>query len=498
MNQRVAPAVDDPRHVNETTRALRYQWGLAGIVVALGILGLSATAEAKKFTCDGGDVGCLIAAINTANANGKANTITLAAGVFTLTSAQGTDAEQSPVGLPLITGTLTIDGAGAADTVIERDPAAAQFRLLTVLGDLTINGLTLRGGDSVVHGGAILAIGTLAVTNSVVTGNHAREGGGLEIRGPATISNSTIAANSAIEGAGLYAAGNASVVNVAGSTFAKNVGTFGGAIDVLLGATVMVTNSTFYNNGAFTGSAINEGIAADAPIMPNTVPPGTATITHSTMVANNTNTIPFGGRTINSRVGTIRVGSTIIANSLPVGADCPRSATSLGANLIGDATGCPTFLVPGDLTGDPGLDDVADDGGPGQGYFPLLSNSPAIDAGETANGPADTACPPRDQIGQPRVGPCDIGAIEFQPPEIVTIQQSQFDKKTGVLFVSARSSGSRAVTLFVTVADCLADTAMLRLGQRHLLLTQPRCGGLDNHVVTVTSSSGGSATAPIR
>lgn len=46
---------------------------------------------------------------------------------------------------------------------------------------------------------------------------------------------------------------------------------------------------------------------------------------------------------------------------------------------------------------------------PGHGYFPLLPTSPAIDADDSA------ACQPNDQIGHPRSGPCDIGAIEFHP-----------------------------------------------------------------------------------
>ncbi|HSX81290.1 MAG TPA: choice-of-anchor Q domain-containing protein [Candidatus Saccharimonadia bacterium] len=50
---------------------------------------------------------------------------------------------------------------------------------------------------------------------------------------------------------------------------------------------------------------------------------------------------------------------------------------------------------------------ITDDGTPGHGYFPLLPGSPAIDAGN------DAACPSTDQLGQRRVGPCDIGAIRF-------------------------------------------------------------------------------------
>ena len=93
---------------------------------------------------------------------------------------------------------------------------------------------------------------------------------------------------------------------------------------------------------------------------------------------------------------------------------------SLGTNLIGDPTGCTIVLQDSDLTGDPGLGEYTDDGTPGNGHVPLLPDSQAIDAGN------DAACPPADQLGQPRVGRCDIGAIEFQPPsvDVVAIRQA--------------------------------------------------------------------------
>jgi hypothetical protein len=65
-------------------------------------------------------------------------------------------------------------------------------------------------------------------------------------------------------------------------------------------------------------------------------------------------------------------------------------------------------LQPTDLTGDPGLGTFTDNGTPGNGHFPLLATSPAIDA---AN---NSVCPKKDQIGQPRKPQCDIGAIEFR------------------------------------------------------------------------------------
>ena len=102
--------------------------------------------------------------------------------------------------------------------------------------------------------------------------------------------------------------------------------------------------------------------------------------------------------------------NTILAQNTAgfAGSDCAGTVTSLGTNLIGDPTGCTITLQPTDLTGDPGLGAFTDDGTPGNGHFPLLPSSQAIDEGN------DAACPKTDQLGSPRVGPCDIGAIEFQ------------------------------------------------------------------------------------
>jgi hypothetical protein len=56
----------------------------------------------------------------------------------------------------------------------------------------------------------------------------------------------------------------------------------------------------------------------------------------------------------------------------------------------------------------PILGPLTDEGFPGRVYFPVQPTSPAIDAGNPQS------YPPTDQLGQPRVGTCDIGAIEFQ------------------------------------------------------------------------------------
>jgi len=72
----------------------------------------------------------------------------LDAGTYTLTAVDNTTDE--PNGLPSITSDLTLIGAGAASTILERPASTLQFRLLHVAatGRLRLTGLTLRGGTS--------------------------------------------------------------------------------------------------------------------------------------------------------------------------------------------------------------------------------------------------------------------------------------------------------------------------------------------------------------
>src|SRR5262245_59929751 len=98
------------------------------LVVLVGGLGRARPSQAADFSCAAGDVACLIKAITTANANGEANTITLAAGTYRLTAADNF-IDGVPTGLPSITSTLTISGPRARSTIISGN---AQFRILYV------------------------------------------------------------------------------------------------------------------------------------------------------------------------------------------------------------------------------------------------------------------------------------------------------------------------------------------------------------------------------
>jgi hypothetical protein len=157
------------------------------LIVLSGILGLPhhSPAHVVEFTCAAGDVACLIDAMTQANANGEANAITLEAGTYTLTTIDNmTDGNN---GLPSITSTLTIQGAGADATILERAADAPRFRLVhvAVSGNLTLHGLTLRNGNASIPalrgGGLHNGGGTVRLVQTLFTRNFAELGGGSRV-----------------------------------------------------------------------------------------------------------------------------------------------------------------------------------------------------------------------------------------------------------------------------------------------------------------------------
>jgi hypothetical protein len=443
--------------------------------LALLVLLLPTLTWAKTFHCPAGDVACLIAAITTANASGSnTNQIRLEAGVYPLTDVNNdTD---GPNGLPSITSPLTIRGAGADTTILERAGEAPRFRLVhvAVTGALTLTGLTIRGGTgnftpTAGGGGLFNQGGTVTLQNVTFADNVAARGGGLSNNGgtvtidqtlftenssdftggglfnqggTVTLQNVTFADNdSGLWGGGLYNAGG--TVTIDQSLFTRNgVSLQGGGLYVN-GGTLTITRSTVADNGAQACGGLimvedSTGTITDSTFVDNRAIScgglgnfeSSLTLTNSTVahnvgsglsnsgtlvilnatIADNGDLLGVGGGGI-SNGGSATLQNTILARNSSFGPDpspdCSGAVTSQGNNLIGDPTGCTITLQDTDLTGDPGLDTFTDDGTPGNGHFPLLATSPAIDAGN------DAACPKRDQIGEKRHRPCDIGAIEF-------------------------------------------------------------------------------------
>jgi hypothetical protein len=457
LAQRTEQLQQQTRMVEQRPRWGRLLWGVAALGLAL--LAVPRLVQAKIFHCSAGDVPCLIAAINAANANGETNTIRLKAGTYTLTAV-----DNDLNGLPVITSTLAITGRGAETTIIERDPSAPPFRVLAVAatGTLTLKRLTLRGGGGGTFpstfagaGAGINNSGTLTLSHCVLTDNRVfgrppdgGGGGGISNSGTLTLSHCLLTDNR-ILGAGEDGGGGGlrnepgGLVTIAHTTFAQNFDGDGGGGGIRNRGTVIIAHTTFIGNGADHGGGLkNEDggtmILTHATVAQNSALShgggiwsiGNLEITNSTVSHNSAD---FGGgglsiggtmvilnATIAENTSGFGIGgisgsgailqNTILArnsNDLSEESDCAGVVTSFGNNLIGDPTGCTITLQPSDLTGDPGLGPFTDNGRPGNGHFPLLPTSQAIAAG------SDAVCPRTDQLGRPRIGPCDIGAIRF-------------------------------------------------------------------------------------
>jgi hypothetical protein len=372
-----------------------------------GALAVAYPSAAAVFQCPSADVACLIWAIEASNWTPEHNTLLLAAGTYTLTAIHNQYGGAN--GLPPLTSVLSILGAGAQSTIIERGAGSPGFRFMYITegGVLTLSGLTFRGGVEDIGGGLVNS-GTLALTNSTLATNTAYYGGGLLNYGTARLVNSTLRGNGALDGGGLYNVGG--TVTLLKTTVADNgAGLEAGGLFNLQG-TLVATNSTLARNQAQLGGGGFKNAGGLALLTNTTIADNHALQPGATGggIVSAVSTSPF------TPAGPIVLQNTIVALNTVSGtgpADCAGAMlTSLGNNIIGDPRGCFFTRRPGDRTGDPGLGAFTDEGSPGRGYVPLRPESPALDAGNPA------ACPATDQLGQPRVGVCDIGAIEFQAP----------------------------------------------------------------------------------
>jgi hypothetical protein len=400
---------------------------LAGIITGWFLLaGTIHPCIAASYTCQ--DVVCLITSITQANANGQANTIQLAPGTYTLTTPA-----TMATGLPVVTSTLTITGAGPAQTIITRStaPETGVFRLVEVgsVGRLTLQGLTLANGFSGPRaGGGVLNRGNLVLAGVTVQGNHNNaDGGGIaQTAGSTTITDSVIAQNLAqIGGGGVDVTGG--TVTILRSTLRNNTSQGGGAAVEVGGfataGAVSITQSAITDNASETGAALvnwsrmtlvnstvgrNKAIGpfADALALLNIS--GTLAITNSTITENRTTFTLQPQAAVHNAGGVVTLSNTILSGNTQ---DCGGELTSLDANIWG--VGCEVLFLPDDQrTDNPGLATFVDDGIPSHGHYPLLATSPAVNAAH------DLEAPDTDQLGQPQIGTRDIGSVEFVPPQI--------------------------------------------------------------------------------
>jgi hypothetical protein len=272
------------------------------------------------------------------NANAATGTISLAANcTYNLTTADPTTTTD---GLPLVTGTMTIEGNGAT---ITRDNAAPNFRIFGVssTGDLTLDHLTVSNGVAAVAnsggGGIWNDQGILTVTNSTISGNKATsgqftaKGGGILSSGTTTITDSVISGN---------------VVTLSSSTNVEGAGGIvasGGGI-AAKGGTLKVSNTTITQNtvtatatsatgAARSASALGGGIAANGALNDTFTGP-TVTISGSTLSANTTTATSAGTGTATAAGGAVEQKSFGAFTSL----SATLSTTIINSTLAGNST----------------------------------------------------------------------------------------------------------------------------------------------------------------
>ena len=281
------------------------------------------------------------------------DSINIPIGTYTLT--RGTEL--------LINMSLTINGTGSGDTIIQAAASSADatsrvFNITASGGTVAISDVTIRNGNFSGIGGGIFNSGTLALTNSTVSGNSGSDGGGIYNIGTLTLTNSTVSGNSA-----------------------------GGA--------------------AVGGINVNTLTQTNSPVSGDSLP-----------------SAPSGGGIWNCNGCTADFINTIIAgnNATVAGIDCFGTLTSQGHNLVQNVAGC---TITGDLTGnitgpDPLLGSLQNNGGPTFTHA-LLAGSPANDSGDDSvvGSPLFLTTDQRG-TGFPRLqgAHVDIGAYEAVPPDL--------------------------------------------------------------------------------
>lgn len=388
----------------------------------------------------------LIAAINTANGNGVADTIVLTADISLVAIDNVTNGNN---GLPIITSDITIEGNGFSIRRTAGACGGTNFRIFYVetTGTLSLFNVGVERG--------------CAATGFYPNG----AGGGIFNAGTiSTISYSTIANNTAnYIGGGIFNANGASIGLITNTTFSGNntdeatpflTGGGGGAIFNLNGTITTIQNTTFSGNiaddsstGRAGGAIFNTGAAGSI-----------GTIANVTMT-NNSASMGGGAIENSSTIGSI-TNTLVVNNNLSnTGGNCTQlpAMTPGGADNLADDNTCGSFSV-----GTMALLALASNGGPTQ----TAAIATASDADDTGGG----GCLSIDQRGLVRPnagGVCDVGAYELGTAIFVTPTvefqsllsaglEGTIHNVTLVLNVGAVDIGDN---VNVTIQDLLTGTA---------------------------------------
>jgi predicted outer membrane repeat protein len=335
--------------------------------------------------------------------------------------------------LPIVNADLTIAGPGASNLSVQGTSASRVFEVdsatVTISGLTIADGIAPSGGSS--NGGGLYSNhGTLTVTACTFTGDSANIGGAIDNFGILTVNDSTFANNTATaEGAAIQNDGTTTVTDctfsnnsannfggaifsdlfltVSGCTFSGNsVGAIGrGGAIMNYFATSTISNSTFVNNSAVLGGALDSYYSSASHGASHAF----ATLTDVTITGSAGGGIDNEGDT----VGDLTLVNSVIAGN--TGGDVVGLVNGIGSknNLIGDgsqeagigngSSGNQVGTTQNPINAKLGT--LASNGGPTQ-TVALLPGSPALGGG---NGTTTTDT---DQRGVPRGQVLDIGAYQ--------------------------------------------------------------------------------------
>ncbi|MEW6186750.1 MAG: choice-of-anchor Q domain-containing protein, partial [Thermodesulfobacteriota bacterium] len=261
-------------------------------------------------------------------------------------------------------------------------------------GSITYNSSNCCGiNNSYTGGGGIYNNdGSMSLIDVSIIGNEANSpggyGGGIYNWKTMSLINVSLINNTAAYGAGIYNGnfdGQANTLTITNSTISGNIGksssspniqAVGGGIYNTNNGQQTITNSTICQNSAILAAGINNQPLATSVLLRN----------------------------------TILAGNSSMLN----GPDCQGIIISGGNNLLGNVSGCSFTPATGDLINlEPRLGSLT--GNPP--FYPLLFNSPAINAGN------NNFCPATDQRGvqRPQKGICDIGSFEYLDPNRIIL-----------------------------------------------------------------------------
>jgi hypothetical protein len=405
---------------------------------------------------------------------------------------------------PATTGTLTIQGPGAAGLEVDGGSGWRVFHIASTAfptaNAVTIHGLTITNGSVTnANGGGILNDGSLhldrdfvfdntasASLNGPTTNNATALGGGIESSGGLlSVSFSQIAGNNVsataaggstsntatARGAGIHASGGgAGILTIDQSSIYDNTATAtandtgaqaiaeGGGVWSSAGANTSITRSTIATNtltAGGTGSTQETGGGVETNI--TALGAFAASLIDDTVTGNDASNT---GANLAGAAGSsgLKIRNTIVADATGGASNC-SGVTSLGHNIAED-TSCQLTGI-GDLPNiDPGLLTLDSYGGSGPTRPPDVG-SPAIDAGfsDFTTDQRDLTRPwefinvPDSSGGNG----ADIGSVEIQGPFVSATDPSSPSSNTQPRVIGGAEDGS-TIELHGT-GDC-SDSAL--------------------------------------